>query len=76
MYVMSQSTTFNHDSDYGPETARKPAFCDCDHEDDIVYTFGIPLYSGKLSFDVKFTEEEKELSREWMKYIANFAKTG
>ena len=74
MYVMTQTTKFNHDPMYGPEQARKPEFCECDHGDDLLYTFGFPFYNKKLSFDVKFTEEEKKLSGEWMKYIVNFAK--
>ena len=76
MYVMTQQLQLHHDPAYGPETARKPEFCQCDHTDDIIFTFGLPLIDQKLTFDVKFTEDEKKLSREWMKYIVNFANNG
>ena len=74
--MMTQKTMFYHDSEYGPESIRKVEFCECDHGDDLFYTFGMPFYKKKLSLDVKFTEDETELSREWMKYLVNFAKSG
>ena len=73
MYVMKQQLQFNHQ---GPENARKADFCECDHGDDLVFTFGIPLTNQKLTFDAKFTADEKKLSREWIKYIANFVTNG
>ena len=76
MYVMTQQLQLNHDSAYGPENARKPEFCECDHTDDVIFTFGLPLSEQKLAFDAKFTEDEKKLSKEWMKYIVNFAANG
>lgn len=41
------------------------------HGDEIIFTFGDPLKPG-----LNYTNEEKELSREIMKYWTNFAKTG
>ena len=76
MYVMAQQPQFNHDPAYGPKSAMKPEICQCDHGDDIIFTFGMPLTDEKLTFDVKFTENEKLLSKEWMKYIVNFATNG
>jgi len=73
MYVMKQQLQYNHS---GPEKARKADFCECDHGDDMIFTFGMPFTDSNLSFDPKFTEAEKELSREWMKYIVNFASNG
>ena len=73
MYVMTQQPQYNH---HGPEKSRKPHFCECDHGDDIIFTFGIPFIDRKVSFDPKFTEDEEKLSREWMKYIVNFATNG
>jgi len=73
MYVMTQQPQFNHS---GPKQARKVDFCECDHGDDIMFTFGAPLDDRKLTFDVKFTEAEKKLSKEWMKYLVNFATNG
>ena len=70
---MTQRPQFNHT---GPESARKPEFCECDHGDDLIFTFGMPLANHKQTFDVKYTEDEKKLSMEWMKYIVNFATTG
>ena len=76
MYVMNQQLQLNHDSAYGPESARKPEFCECDHTDDIVFTFGIPLAEHKLTINARFTDDEKQLSRDWMKFIVNFATNG
>lgn len=73
---MSHPTKYCHDTNYGPDTAQRPSFCECDHGDDLIYTFGLPFYNGKLNFDVKFTDNERTLSREWMKYIVNFAANG
>ena len=76
MYWMTQQLKYNHDPAYGPESARKVAFCECDHGDDTVFTYGLPLMDRKLTFDAKFTDDEKTLSIEWIKYVANFAKNG
>ena len=76
MYVMTQKPRYNHDPAYGPESARKAPFCECDHADDIIFTMGTPLTNRKLTFDAKFSDDEKALSKEWMKYIVNFAKHG
>jgi len=73
---MTQQLRLSHDPDYGPENARKPEFCECDHTDDIVFTFGIPLTEEKLTVNAKFTNDEKALSQEWMNYIVNFATNG
>ena len=73
MYVMTQQPQYNH---AGSDSAKKPDFCECDHADDIMFTFGIPFIHRKLTFDPKFTEDEKKLSKEWMKYIVNFATNG
>ena len=70
---MTQVLEYNHNSNYGPECARKPSFCKCDHGDDMIFTFGMPLMRKSASC---FTENEKDLSKEWMKYIVNFAKNG
>ena len=73
MYVMTQQPQYNHT---GPEVVRKAEFCECDHGDDIVFTFGLPLSNRRLISDFHFTEDEKNLSREWMNYIVNFATNG
>lgn len=41
------------------------------HGDEIVFTFGEPFKPG-----LNYTESERELSRQMMKYWTNFAKTG
>ena len=76
VYEMTQQPKYSHDPAYGPESARKPSFCECDHTDDMTFTMGIPLTDKKLSIEAKFTDDEKELSKEWMKYIVNFAENG
>ena len=73
MYVMTQKPEYNHS---GPEKARKADFCECDHGDDVAFTFGMALTHQKLSFDAKFTDDEKKLTREWMNYLVNFATNG
>ena len=73
MYVMTQRTNYNHN---GPEYARKAEFCECDHGDDVPFTFGWPLAERNLALNSNFTDDEKQLSREWMTYIANFATNG
>ena len=73
MYVMTQQPQYNHT---GPESARKVDFCECDHGDDVIFTFGMPLTNRNLSADSSFTEDEKKLSAEWMNYIVNFATHG
>ena len=70
---MTQRPNYNHN---GPEHARKAEFCKCDHGDDVLFTLGLPLAERKLTFDVNFSEDEKQLSKEWMTYIANFATNG
>merc|ERR1719186_473066 len=55
----------------------KSEICDCDHGDDISYTFGYPFFDKKFSREgVRYTESETECSRLWMAYVTNFATTG
>jgi len=77
-YEMSQSVQYNHSPEYNKEKEPyfKSSFCECDHGDDINFTFGIPFSSAKLTIDASFTQEEREFSRQWMKYIVNFATSG
>ena len=77
-YYMTQQMRYNHDENYNPkgEAVMKSDFCQCDHSDDINFTFGTPLSNAKLVLDVKFSEEEVKLTEIWMKYLANFAYTG
>jgi len=78
MYYMNQPTSWFKDSNlFHGDDAKKADFCDCDHGDDILYTFGFPYNDQKYSREgISFTEEEKEFSRIWMTYVTNFAKTG
>ena len=75
---MSQSLRLHHDRNFNHETKSelKADFCECDHGDDINFTFGLPLNDSKLTFDAKFSEEEKKFSEDWMKLIVNFASSG
>jgi len=78
-YWMTQSLRYNHDPDYNfneVKKAMKPEMCECDHGDDLNFTFGFPLSNAKRIFDVKFTDEETLFSEIWMKYVVNFAYTG
>ena len=77
MYYMSQATSWLKDASLFTEGKMKSEICDCDHGDDIFYTFGYPFYDEKYSREgITFTENEKECSRFWMTYVTNFATTG
>lgn len=65
----------HHDDGYGDVT-RKVDWCECDHGDDIMITFGAPFAPDRLLFNAKFSEEEKRMSKEFMTYLTNFAKNG
>ena len=75
---MNQKTRLFHDKQFQPAEGAmfKSDLCECDHGDDLMYTFGYPLNSNKLSLSAKFSEEEKELSKIWMGYLVNFATSG
>jgi len=77
-YRMNQKTRLFHDKQFQPAEGAmfKSDLCECDHGDDLMYTFGYPLNSNKLSLSAKFSEEEKELSKIWMGYLVNFATSG
>lgn len=66
----------NHDDAFAVDVKLKPKFCECDHGDDLFFTFGYPLMNGKFTRNGKSSEEEKKLSKKWMKTICQFAKTG
>jgi len=74
-YQMSQRLRMFCDEEYG-DGKKKPVFSEADHTDDLVLTFGIPIPNGKFDYKVRFTEEETELSKQWINYICNFAETG
>lgn len=77
-YLMTQSVRYNHSAEYNlsekPEL--KAEMCECDHADDINFTFGLPLSRAPCLFPVKFTPDETRFSETWMSYLVNFAHTG
>uniref|UniRef100_H2ZGR2 Carboxylic ester hydrolase n=1 Tax=Ciona savignyi TaxID=51511 RepID=H2ZGR2_CIOSA len=76
-YYMTRQSRHNHSDVHAPGIKNKPDYCQCDHVDDIIYSFGIPLFpKDQLLQDVEFSEEEKQMSRQWMTYLTNFAKYG
>ncbi|XP_076803494.1 cocaine esterase-like [Clavelina lepadiformis] len=75
-YEMNYKLRLYHDQDYSGGLLQKSDQCECDHGDDIVFTFGFPMMNGKFEQDVKFAEDEEEFSRIWMTYLCNFASTG
>jgi len=77
-YFMNQKLRFNHEKAFQPakDAQFKSEMCECDHGDDLVFTFGLPHTNAKLSLDIKFSDEERKLSLEWMGYLTNFATTG
>lgn len=74
-YLGSFQLKMHHDDAFG-DALHKPDWCECDHGDDILMTFGSPFSPVKLTLNAKFTEDEKQLSKEFMTYLTNFAKTG
>ena len=75
---MTQDVKYNHETKYNPkgEALMKSHLCECDHGDDINFTFGLPFFNGKFTLDVGFSDEEYFMSALWMKYLVNFATTG
>ncbi|KAM8947595.1 LOW QUALITY PROTEIN: pyrethroid hydrolase Ces2e-like [Pelodytes ibericus] len=54
----------------------KPDFVKADHGDELLFVMGSPFLTGLDLFRGNATEEEKALSKNIMKYWANFAKNG
>jgi len=77
MYYMTHTLPYSHYEGYDKGNVdMKPRFCQSDHMDDIPLTFGFPLTSTNFTREVSFTENDETLSEAWIKYIANFCKTG
>ncbi|XP_077967675.1 uncharacterized protein LOC120325781 [Styela clava] len=76
LYLGAFRLKMHHDPEFAPGIGKKSAMCVCDHGDDIYMTFGLPFIPEQFSAEVKFTDEEKDLSRKFMAYLTNFAKTG
>lgn len=47
-----------------------------DHADDTMFFFGFPFLKGIDKSGLKFTKQEKNLSRTMMKMLAEFARKG
>jgi len=77
-YMMTQDLKYNHSKEYNKEEKPyiKSSLCECDHADDLIFTFGIPFSPAKLMIDASFTKEEKMFSEQWMKFLINFATSG
>ena len=77
-YFMTQGLKYNHSKEYNREEKPhlKSSLCECDHADDLLYTFGVPFTSAKLIIDASFSQEEKLFSEQWMKFLVNFATSG
>ncbi|XP_076822299.1 fatty acyl-CoA hydrolase precursor, medium chain-like [Clavelina lepadiformis] len=75
-YYMTQQPKFNHDDEYAIKMKKKMEHCECDHGDDLMFTFGLPFMNGFMLNEFRMSKEEEELSKSWMTYITNFAKSG
>jgi len=77
-YRMTHQSRYSHDKEFQPAEGAvfKSDICECDHGDDIIFTFGIPLSLAKLNLSAKFSDAERSLTEQWMGYLANFATTG
>lgn len=77
MYYFTHTYPYNHLDGFNQGNVElKPRFCQADHTDDITLTFGFPLTSTNFTREVSFTENDELLSECWIKYLANFCKTG
>uniref|UniRef100_H2YJK5 Carboxylic ester hydrolase n=1 Tax=Ciona savignyi TaxID=51511 RepID=H2YJK5_CIOSA len=78
VYYMTQTPAHSHSKEHNlsDSLVMKADFCECDHGDDIIFTWGFPYSSAKMSAEVKFTKDEQKMTEQWMKYIVNFATTG
>ena len=78
VYLMTQQLCYSHKRAYNEneDALWKTELCECDHMDDTVFTFGIPLCEAELTLRVKFSDDERKLSKLWMEYLDNFARTG
>ncbi|XP_044125245.1 fatty acyl-CoA hydrolase precursor, medium chain-like [Bufo gargarizans] len=54
----------------------RPNFVRGDHSDELIYVFGGPFLRDGAFYSGPATPEEKSLSKKFMKYWANFARTG
>nr|CAB3230114.1 carboxylesterase 5A-like [Phallusia mammillata] len=76
LYYMTQSIRMHHDSAYSSKVTKKPEFCEADHSDDVMFSFGYPFITHQVSTECRYSEEEKQLSGRWMKSLCRFAETG
>ncbi|XP_077972457.1 fatty acyl-CoA hydrolase precursor, medium chain-like [Styela clava] len=76
LYYATFQLKMFQDNVYGEEVGKMPEWCFCDHSNDIMMTFGVPFSPHPLSIKAKFSKEEEEISRKFMAYLTNFAKTG
>nr|CAB3230112.1 carboxylesterase 5A-like [Phallusia mammillata] len=76
VYYMTQQPRMHHDDAYAGKIKPKAVFCEADHGDDIMLTMGYPLMNCKFIPQAGFSDTEKKLSKQWMKTICQFAKTG
>uniref|UniRef100_H2Z3F9 Carboxylesterase type B domain-containing protein n=1 Tax=Ciona savignyi TaxID=51511 RepID=H2Z3F9_CIOSA len=76
LFQMTQQPDLNHNKDNGPTVMKKPSFVKCDHADDLYFVHGVPFVKGDLEHEADFTDAERELARNVMKYFTNFARTG
>nr|XP_039263240.1 carboxylesterase 5A-like [Styela clava] len=76
MYLGAFQLKMFRNDEYGPQVGRKPFWCNCDRTDEMHMTLGVPFSTIKLRGGGKFTKEEAEISKKFMTYLTNFAKTG
>ena len=74
---MTHKFPFFHYKEYynSHETIKKAEYCEADHGDEVVLSFGRPL-AEKLLAPIEFSQSDKALAHCWMNYIANFARHG
>nr|XP_039263908.1 carboxylesterase 5A-like [Styela clava] len=76
MYLGGFQLKMFRKEEYGPQVGRKPFWCNCDHSDEVHMTLGVPFSTIQLRGGGKYTKEEAEISKKFMAYLTNFAKTG
>jgi len=77
MYYMTHTFPFyHHEEYYGTyDVIKKAPFCEADHGDDVILTFGVPL-AEENNRNIKFSDGDKSLTNCWLQYLGNFARTG
>ena len=76
-YVYEHCTepSFSKDTAFSGSLDLRPDFSRCDHGDCYSFIFGLPFYAENAQ-GVKFTDMEKQFSKQWITELTQFMKSG